>query len=222
MTIDPKSSLFQAILAMDSYNRGYLSGVDLNVKDANGNIVQASDAIGRTLGAVTIYDTKGDAIAQNAGFYAIAYQYSDGSVTVSYRGTDQFLAAGDVGGDILNAYGVGAQSADVPQSRLAIEFYQSVAKAMQDTQTPDLYGANISVTGHSSGGGLAGLVGAIYHKTGVLLDNMAFQTAALNLTWTKGYTSDPDEPSSPLTAQYTGVKDGKTIYQLINGTVGPV
>jgi hypothetical protein len=60
MAIDP--NLFRAILAMDAYNRGYNPGI----KDL-------SDAEGMQIGKAHIYDAKGDAAAQAAGFYALAY-----------------------------------------------------------------------------------------------------------------------------------------------------
>jgi putative lipase involved disintegration of autophagic bodies len=40
--------------------------------------------------------------------------------------------------------------------------------------------ANISLTGHSLGGGLAGLVGAVYLQEAVLFDNMPFELSAQN------------------------------------------
>ena len=178
MAVDPKSSLFQAILSMDSYNRGYYEGV---------KIVEGVNVVGSKLGATTIIQ-QSDFIAGTQGvregFYAIAYEYKymEGGeekteTFISYRGTDQFLTANGVGGDIVNSYDVGAGVADTPQSRLAIEFYKSVAAAI-NANNADPYAANITVTGHSAGGGLAGLVGAIYGKQGVLFDNMAFQNAA--------------------------------------------
>lgn len=212
MSIDPKSDLFQAILSMDSYNRGYLSGIS------------GLGGLGSTLGAYTVVMDSSSLVDSSdqrkdipAGFYAVAYQYIDinnqTQTVISYRGTDQFLTANGVGGDIANAYGLGATIANVPQSRLAIEFYKSVAAAIS-TQNPDPYAANISVTGHSSGGGLAGLVGAIYHKSGVLFDNMAFQTAASNLAWKNGTSTDTQQPLYDLYPD--------SFYQLINGTNGPV
>lgn len=215
MSIDPKSALFQAILAMDSYNRNYWEGVS------------GLGGVGSTLGAYTVFmDSSSlvDSADQRrdipAGFYAIAYQYTDTNnqtqTVISYRGTDQFLTANGVGGDIANAYLVGGGSADQPQARLAIEFYKSVAAAI-NTQNADPYAANIIVTGHSSGGGLAGLVGAIYGKEGVVFDNMAFVTAARNLSFYNGSPSNPNDPSNLLRPLYS-----QDFYQLINGTNGPV
>lgn len=237
MAIEPNSPLFQAILAMDSYSRGYLSGVDLRLREENGNLVVdengapiPSDTIGNTLGHLTIIANSSEAFPsgddQKAGFYAIAYQYTDANsqikTIISYRGTDQFFTTYDannnplVGGDIANAYLVGSGAAEQTQARLAIEFYKSVAAAI-NPQNPDPYAANIVVTGHSSGGGLAGLVGAIYHKEGVVFDNMAFVGAARNLSFYNGSPSSPNDPSDLLRPLYS-----EDFYQLINGTNGPV
>ncbi len=69
MTIS--KDLFLAILSMDSYNQGYGKGIDH----------------GKTqIGAATFKDDKGDAEAQAAGFYAIAYDVA-GSGDAGLDGT---------------------------------------------------------------------------------------------------------------------------------------
>ncbi len=83
MTLD--ANLFKAILAMDAYNRGYNPGI---VHE------EGSDATGVSIGKATISSRKGDAAAQAAGFYGIAYDMTDvagfaaGEKVISYRGTD--------------------------------------------------------------------------------------------------------------------------------------
>lgn len=70
------NDLFKAILAMDSYNRGYSAGIDLNKYDSEGNILNSN---GTKLGGVTILGDSSLAlgeVAQQDGFYAIAYQYA--------------------------------------------------------------------------------------------------------------------------------------------------
>lgn len=54
---------------------------------------------------------------------------------------------------------------------MAFAFYNSVGGG--DPRT-----ANISLTGHSLGGGLAGLVGSVYNKNSTLFDGMGFLSAA--------------------------------------------
>lgn len=213
MAIDPNSPLFKALLSMDSYNRGYLPAIS------------GMGGVGSTLGAYTVL--MDSSVLENGaqqrkdipiGFYAVAYQYVDANnqtqTVISYRGTDEDITP--LALDVVNGYGVGAGNAATLQSRMAIELYKQVAATI-NPGNPDPYAANISVTGHSMGGGFAGLVGAIYHKSGVLFDNMAFQTAASNLSYTNGSTSDPNNPADPLRALYSA-----DFYQLINGTNGPV
>lgn len=188
------TNLFKAILAMDSYNRGYGEGIILPVilnttKIGNATIVSQSDTTATSQPVL-------------AGFYGISYQLAGGEKVVSYRGTDtapQLWAAiqsGDLSKlltpDVLNGYGVGAGSPVVKQAELAIKFYQSVAGAESDWRS-----ANISVTGHSLGGGLAGLVGSLYNRTGLLFNNMAYQGAADNAyKYSTGYYKYVPIPNS--------------------------
>jgi hypothetical protein len=75
-----------AILALDSYNRGYGEGVPdlggLNSAIGNYTIVDQSD-------------TEEGSVGVAASFYAAAYKDSSGDIVISYRGTDNPL-----GGDI--------------------------------------------------------------------------------------------------------------------------
>ena len=166
------SQLFNAILSMDSHNRGYNSGIDFNTYDSNGNLITASDdpSLHIQIGNATIYRSAGDAPAMADGFYAIAYQYTidsnlqvqpgTGQVTIAYRGTDQFLPGNGIGSDITNAYGVGAGFPDQTQSELAFAFYRAVSDAQAGVGAglSDPFNADISLTGHSMGGGLAGSI----------------------------------------------------------------
>lgn len=79
------SDSFSAILAMDSYNRGY-----------NAGITDLSDEQGTALGLATIGSNAEDAqgVAEAASFYALSYDvsnvsgFSAGETVISYRGTD--------------------------------------------------------------------------------------------------------------------------------------
>ena len=119
MSISPE--LLYAILAMDSYNRGYgegvegLGGIGSSIGDAEfvvqSNIIATSDEVA-------------------AGFYASAYEV-DGAVVISYRGTDKNIALDTFwsdapGSDLWNGYGTFLGSPLTEQARLAAEFYQSV------------------------------------------------------------------------------------------------
>jgi hypothetical protein len=66
--------VFPALLALDSYNRGYHPGID--------------GLAGNSIGEATIVRTDDDPDAQDIGFYAIAYSWN-GETIISYRGTDE-------------------------------------------------------------------------------------------------------------------------------------
>ncbi len=150
------NQLFDAILSMDSYNRGYNPGIDL----ASVLGVPESDAFDSAhpimIGNAAIIASDGvhDPAALADGFYAIAYQYGS-TVTIAYRGTDKFTSGSfdgvDFGGDIYNSYGSGAGLSETPQSILAFAFYKTVAAQAA------LSGDTVTLTGHSLGGWLAGL-----------------------------------------------------------------
>lgn len=91
--------LFKAILAMDSYNRGYNAGISFGA---------GSDNQGVKVGNATVFRNKGDAEAQAQGFYAIAYSYN-GQTIISYRGTDENFVTpwGTNGSDLVNGYFTG-------------------------------------------------------------------------------------------------------------------
>ncbi len=95
---------------MDSYNRGYNSGVVLT-----GNGIGLA-IIGKDSGDSTVFP---QGTAQAAGFYTISYNvggvsgFTSGEKVIAYRGTDQKLSWpwGATGGDIWNGWGIGAGSA---------------------------------------------------------------------------------------------------------------
>lgn len=177
MAIDPNSPLFKALLAMDSYNRGY--GASLNV---------GSGAVNTYLGSVKIIANStgvfnGD--DDDVGFYAIAYQLPDNSVTIAYRGTDG-------ASDVLHGYGVAIGGTDNAQAQMTFDFYRAVADQIASTTNANPYTADISTTGHSMGGGLAGFVAATYGVQAYVFDGMAYDSAASNLHDYKGaYDNDP-------------------------------
>lgn len=179
--------LFLAILSMDVYNRGYGAGINFGTNSDAPNVTR--------IGNATIIDRNGGSEAASAGFYALAYDtsgvsgFSAGEKTIAYRGTDSLIPGLVIGSDIWNGYGVGTGVPSGKQAELAIKFYQSLATSLGASAQA----ANISVTGHSSGGGLAGLVGGLYGKYGALFDNMAFEQAA-----TAAYQIANYSPLSPL------------------------
>ncbi|MGD9851513.1 MAG: calcium-binding protein [Nitrospirales bacterium] len=164
------SELMYAILAMDSYNRGYNPGIKV--------LGGVSSSIGDTIGNATVISEDRSSEAQDAGFYGLAYQWN-GDTIISYRGTDNLVSppwtddpAG--GSDIWNGYSTGAGSGISEQARLAAEFYQAVTS----TENSDPRNGSAKLTGHSLGGGLAGFIGALYGKEAVVFANMPFEGAA--------------------------------------------
>ncbi len=155
--------LFLALLSMDAYNRGL-------PESRPGTLIpnyETSD-----LGFASFIRDSPEPL--NAiGFFAVAYTLSSGEKFISYRGTDQPTAGNGLGGDIWNGYGLATGSPHSAQTAAAIRFYQSVIGVGTNPQT-----ANVTLTGHSLGGGLAGIVGALYGRNGVLFDNMMFENGA--------------------------------------------
>lgn len=150
------STLMKSILAMDSYNRGYDAGIKFGNLEGN-NSVDTPGVV--KVGNATITNVRGQQDAQDIGFYGLAYSYG-GETVISYRGTNypsqgQTTVLG-VPYDVYHGWSLGAGDIDSAQGLMAVQFYQSVAGA-GNWRT-----ANISLTGHSLGGGLAGLVGGLY------------------------------------------------------------
>jgi hypothetical protein len=110
---------------------------------------------------------------QGIDFYASAYDWN-GQTIISYRGTN----LDSIPTDITYGYGVDAGFPYTAQAADAIAYFKSVAQYEDPAIGDDWQSAEITVTGHSLGGGLAGLVGSIYGLGGVLFDNMTFNAAA--------------------------------------------
>jgi Lipase (class 3) len=147
--------LFRAILAMDAYNRGYDPGI----------AGLGQSPIGDATFAIDSTQTPATSAGQANSFYAVAYTWNNHQI-ISYRGTDNFL--GDV------AAWLGAGAANTAQAQLAAQFYQAVI----NNSSVSPFNTTTEFTGHSLGGGLAGLMGALYGKKAVVIDNMPFLFAA--------------------------------------------
>lgn len=156
------ADLLKAILAMDSYNRGYNKGLDLG----DGN-----DPIDLQIGEATVIgqsNVSGASDEVGASFYAISYQIGygpDPEIIIAYRGTDE-------GWDVLSGW-PGGLGGVTSQSLFAAEFYHSTITM----QNPSGF-TNVAFTGHSLGGGLAGLMAAIYGQKATIFANMPFETSA--------------------------------------------
>ena len=80
MTIS--NNLFQSILSMDAYNRGYSSGLADGVNlSQNGQDIDGLGGIGSRVGTATVFEQANSLIQQRAGFYAQAYSIGSGDKT---------------------------------------------------------------------------------------------------------------------------------------------
>ena len=177
--------LFNALLSMDAYNRGYSASISALSDSTDGSV---------NIGAATLIDTKGDAAAQNIGFYAAAYDVAGAGTIIAYRGTDDYDGPGDLltSKDVANGWLLGGGDYDAAQAWMALDFYNEVAGNPVDPRT-----ASISLTGHSLGGGLAGYVASLYGKDALAFDSMAFLTGA-NLAHIRAVTATGDPAEQAL------------------------
>lgn len=157
--------IFLAILAMDAYNRGYSSGIEL--PDAKGTQI-GSATISKTIADIVGFSANAEAI----GFYAVAYDTPDGTV-ISYRGTDNpTFNPFDETGDVWRGWLFGTGLTLGTQLTLAQEFYEEV------TENNVFEGeGGATLTGHSLGGGLAGHIAALSHSQAVIFDHEPFAAA---------------------------------------------
>ncbi|MCA3586400.1 MAG: hypothetical protein IOD03_22400, partial [Methylocystis sp.] len=191
--------LMLAILAMDSYNRGYNAGI----VGPNGS---AQTGLGLTgqIGNATINansdvlkDANGNRLDVPASFFAISYSFGDNAPAglanqkvVSYRGTDEISV------DLSTGYPIGAGLPSSIQGNLALDFYRAVAGGT--SVDPRGANANITITGHSMGGGLGGYVASLYGKTALLYDPMPFQNAAAAARYGSEPRPGVDEFGNPI------------------------
>ena len=116
------ADLFVAILALDSYDRGY----DSNLTAVLGNQIGNASVLNIALpnGSLT------------AGFYAVAYDW-DGTTVISYRGTNFDLTGGfnsAAAKDILNGWSLFTDIGTNSQAALAEQFFSSANPASRRLQ----------------------------------------------------------------------------------------
>jgi hypothetical protein len=143
------NDLFLAILAMDSYNRGYDPGME----------VTGAQIGNATLGLSSTDTAAGTPDGVTVGFYALSYSWN-GQTVISYRGTDDTLGLGDGASDLWRGWITGA-GALVPggQAQLAVDFCNNVTGANVMAGTS---GGGAILTGHSLGGGLLSNPAAVH------------------------------------------------------------
>lgn len=121
-----------------------------------------SDQVPTDIAGITLLHS----VALGNGFYASAYQTDEG-IYIAYRGTSAMpedLTGFPAATGIVDNVG--------SQTRFAFESYNSI----KDQYPNEI----ISLTGHSLGGGLAGIVGAVTGVNAFLFDQMPFHRVRLN------------------------------------------
>jgi hypothetical protein len=178
-------ALFLAILSMDSYNRGYGQGI--KAAFLPGNSVGGA-TIDRDSSILTVGGERQDV---GVGFYALSYEIKAGTVegvtvdttVVMYRGSDNIPLLNAIlnqipgitvqsDNDASTGFGVAFGSPYGAQAQLAMQFYN--AATGRDPANGIVGDDNVIVSGHSLGGGLAGLVGSLTGAQMVLFDPMPF------------------------------------------------
>jgi hypothetical protein len=150
------ADVLKALLALDAYNQGYGRGVN------NGTTKIGSATL------ITDSSEEFDEVSTAAaGFYAAAYRLEDGTTVISYRGTDNTDVFDTTSGDLYTGW-VAATGTNTAQIQLALDFYKEVTgKTVYDGVAE-----NTILTGHSLGGGLAGLASALSGTPAVTFDHM--------------------------------------------------
>lgn len=156
------NDIMMAVLSMDTYSRGP------EARNIGADFSQSG-----SIGLYSIVTSSiPSAYAQSFGFYGLAYQKGDETV-ISYRGTHGILA------DAWYGYGIGAgesSGAHSSQGSIAIDMYEQVTgrDVHQLGAAP-----NVTLVGHSLGGGLAGYVATLSGAQAVVFDYMPFRAAAI-------------------------------------------
>ena len=173
------NDLFMSILSMDAYNREYGAGIVLGGSKIGDAEIKDHEASGLTPAEYQAW--------QATGFYAVAYDWN-GQTVISYRGTNANTLMNFVT-DALNGYGLGGGYPYNDQAWLAAEFFQAVT----GTTNSDPRSANVVLTGHSLGGGLAGFIASIYGQDAYIFENMTFEAGADKLYQLATGTSNADQ-----------------------------
>ena len=112
--------LFNAILSMDSYSRGYDPAIKFG-NLANGESLTLGEQIGVatiTTDSRSLENPDGTNQDNDIGFYALAYDIGGAGKIISYRGTDDFDSAADLltSKDVANGWWLGGGDYNVLQA----------------------------------------------------------------------------------------------------------
>ncbi|MCP4188063.1 MAG: hypothetical protein GY763_10730 [Gammaproteobacteria bacterium] len=129
------NELMYAILAMDSYNRGYGAGINVSGPQI-GTAVIGDDSL-----ILNSDPNDPNRVDEAVDFYAATYNYN-GQTVISYRGTD------DRTSDIDYGYAIGFGLPGGAQDTMALQFYKQVAgkESMGEDPRESNIGAEITGT----------------------------------------------------------------------------
>ena len=171
------ADVLAAILSMDAYNEGPDDGmlVPNRPSQSTSTIVDGipPGSTPTMIDNVTITEDStqvqgiGTPAEYQYSFYAIAYN-DNGNTIISYRGTR--FPGGPDGNAVKYGWTISAGYANAPQAQLALQFFNDVCDA--NTQ-------NITLTGHSLGGGLAGFVADVEGISADVFNNLPFGSAVV-------------------------------------------
>jgi Ca2+-binding RTX toxin-like protein len=201
MTLKPE--LMNAILAMDVYNRGYDAGINTLLTNTNGSV-----KVGEAKIVETSTETLGNGVDSAIGFYALGYDTNnDGKADIiSYRGTD-YPRVGTLR-DVQHGWTLGAGLLSSQQGKMAVDFYKAVAGTGS---------SNITLTGHSLGGGLAGFVGALYDKDADVFDSMTYKSAAGKVAQDAAYKNLVYGTATAIQPNFDGIKGYYILGEFLDG-----
>ena len=152
-------------------------------------------------------------LPETDGFaYGVFRNTSTNEIVISYRGTDG--AKGMMGADGINNLGL-ALGQSTSQAIQAAKVYAKV----QELYGVDSAGSNISFTGHSLGGGLAGVMAVWFNRPAIVFDPAPFQLTAV----APGAVNDiVNILGSELIGELIGVRlQLKSIFSSMNGKKWP-
>lgn len=143
------------------------------------------------------------------GFFAVAYEL-DNEIVIAYEGTN-FGPNVEGWNDVRNGWIGGAGVWQSSQSKQALALYNEVASM---TNLP------ITTTGHSLGGGLAGLVASLKGTKAVVFDNMPFELAAQRAAIAGDAVAQI--LASGMTLEQAVEQAGDTLKDILNAALSPI